>query len=160
MKKIIYIALVFFISITTAKAQDAQYDFNVINISQVTVNGLHLIGKDKSVLIQNFGQPVSVSQEYWEMDDVNAEKYNYIGIAFYVVKNLVNLFSIKNNKYSFSPYNIKVGANFDKLQSIFPLSYKNRKGNSLAINIKDYNRYVVIDADSNNIITKISLFEY
>ena len=47
MRKVICTALLLFISVATTKALGSQYDANIIDISRVTINGLHLIGKDK-----------------------------------------------------------------------------------------------------------------
>lgn len=127
MKKIImYITMLLFIGTLTLNAQDSSNDFNLINFKDQTIDNQFLLGKDKSVLIQNFGQPQTISKKYWEKDNDTAVVYHYKGIVFYIVKNLVYRFTITGPQYSFSPYNIKVGENMDRLQATFPLSYQNR----------------------------------
>ncbi len=160
MKKTIYIILFIFVGTLTLSAQDSSYAFNSINFSNQTINGQFFLGKGKSVLTQNFGEPQSISKEYWETEHDTAVMYHYKGVVFYVVKNLVYSFTINSARYSFSHYNIKVGENIDKLKTLFPTSYKNRKGNSIILNIKGNDCYVQIDADSNNIITKIDMGDY
>ena len=160
MKKIIYILILFSIGTLTLNAQNSSYDFNLLDYNDQTINNQFFNGKDKSILIQNFGQPQSISKEYWDMDNDTAVVYHYKGIVFYIVKNLVYRFTIHGPQYGFSPYNIKVGEKLDRLQALFPLSFTNRKGNSIFLNIKENDSYVEIDADSNNLITRIDTGDY
>lgn len=148
------------VSMASAKAQDTPYNFNTIDSSALTINGLHIVGRCKSVIIQNFGQPQSISKEYWEMLYDTAYVYHYNGIVFYVFKNLVHAFDIGTNGYRLTSDNIQIGDNIDRFKAPYPISYENKKGNSVFLNIQGYDRYIAIDADSNNIITKIYIGDY
>ena len=61
MKKIIFVVIVL-ISFN-CKSQD------IIEMSKLTVNGINILGKDKSILISNFGQPSEIVNDYSEMDE-------------------------------------------------------------------------------------------
>lgn len=152
--------MIILIGTLTLNAQDVSYNFNSIDIGDVTINNLQLLGKDKSVLIQNFGQPQSISKEYWEMLYDTAYVYHYNGVVFYVLKNLVHSFDISTNGYRLTSDNIQIGDNIDRLKALYPISYENKKGNSVFLNIQGYDSYIEIEVDSNNIITKIYMGDY
>jgi len=164
MKKIIYFALIFFIGIGTTGAQDTQNADNLINFNDVTINNIPVLQLDKASLIQDFGQPLSVSPYFNEMGNVYGDDYNYNGIEFYVEKGFVMTFVVTGKQYSITPYNIRVGDNMNKLKSYFPISFKNMKGDAkeyvIGVDIKETDRYLYIQANPNYIITKISVISY
>ena len=154
MKKIIILTIVLLLNINCNSQND------IIGASSLTINNLTVLDKEKSFLLQNFGQPLSIEQEYLEMDNINAEKYLYSGILFYLVENKVYSFQILNNTYSITAHKIKIGDNINILQNIYPISYSNKKNGLIAINIIGYDRYIGIRYNSNNIIQKILLYNY
>jgi len=163
MKKLMFVVVLFILGTATLKAQISTANSNQINFSDQTINGQFLLTKDKSVLIQNFGQPQTISKDYWETTNDTATVYHYNGVVFYIVKNLVYSFTITGSQYNFSPYNIKVGENMDRLQAIFPLSYEHRqgsKGKSLYLLIKGNDSFVEIYADSSGIIKSIDMRDF
>ncbi len=164
MKKIIYIALVVFVSIATAKAQDAQYAKDLMNRKDVTINQIPVLLLDKASLIQKFGQPLSVSPYFNEMQNIQGDFYNYNGVRFYVERGWVMNFVVTGKQYSITPHNIKVGDNINKLKPYFPISFKNMKANSkgyvVGVNIKDEDSFLYVQADTHYIITKISVISY
>ena len=115
---------------------------NTINSNEITINGLVIIGEDKSVLISNFGQPLEIEKGYSEMDEVDMYIYKYDGAVFYVMKNLIDDFEITKNKYRLTKYNIKIGDNIEKLKDIFPLSYSKKSETHMSIHIEKYDVYV------------------
>ena len=120
---------------------------NTINRNEITINGLVIIGENKSVLISNFGQPLEIEKGYSEMDKVDMYIYKYDGAVFYVMKNLIDDFEITKNKHSISKYSltkhdIKIGDNIEKLKNIFPLSYSKKSETHMSIHIEKYDVYV------------------
>jgi len=164
MKKIIYFALIFFIGIGTAGAQDSQYAKNLIDSKDVTINNIPVLQLNKASLIQDFGQPLSVSLHFNEMENIHGYHYNYNGVKFTVENGWVQRFIVTDKQYSITPYNIRVGDNMNKLKSYFPISFKNMKGDAkeyvIGVDIKETDRYLYIQANPNYIITKISVISY
>ena len=82
---------------------------NTIKANELTINGHVIIGENKSVLISNFGTPLEIEKGYSEMDEVDMYIYKYVGVVFYVMKNLIDSFSIIGSEYSLTKHDIKHG---------------------------------------------------
>lgn len=134
---------------------------NTINRDEITINGLVIIGENKSVLISNFGTPLEIEKGYNEMDEVDMYIYKYDGAVFYVIKNLIDDFEITKNKYRLTKYNIKIGYNIEKLKDIFPLSYKKKNKTNLSLSIinPDY-KFFGISFNKDNKIISMSVGSY
>lgn len=134
---------------------------NTINRDEITINGLVIIGENKSVLISNFGTPLEIEKGYNEMDEVDMYIYKYDGAVFYVIKNLIDDFEITKNKYRLTKYNIKIGDNIEKLKDIFPLSYKKKNKTNLSLSIinPDY-KFFGISFNKDNKIISMSVGSY
>jgi len=138
---------------------------NTINSNELTINGLVIIGEDKSVLISNFGTPLEIEKGYSEMDEVDMYIYKYDGAVFYVIKNLIDDFAIistRNNstKYSLTKHDIKIGDNIKKLKDIFPLSYKKKRKTHISLHIEDYDKYLSFLINKDNKIISMSVGSY
>jgi hypothetical protein len=134
---------------------------NTINSNELTINGLVIIGEDKSILISNFGTPLEIEKGYSEMDEVDMYIYKYDGAVFYVMKNLIDSFSIIGSEYSLTKHDIKIGDNIEKLKDIFPLSYekKNKTNLSLSIINPDY-KFFGFSFNEDNKIKSMSVGSY
>ena len=134
---------------------------NTINSNELTINGLVIIGEDKSILISNFGTPLEIEKGYSEMDEVDMYIYKYNGAVFYVMKNLIDSFSIIGSEYSLTKHDIKIGDNIEKLKDIFPLSYekKNKTNLSLSIINPDY-KFFGFSFNEDNKIKSMSVGSY
>lgn len=134
---------------------------NTINRDEIRINGLVIIGENKSVLISNFGTPLEIEKGYNEMDEVDMYIYKYDGAVFYVIKNLIDDFEITKNKYRLTKYNIKIGDNIEKLKDIFPLSYKKKNKTNLSLSIinPDY-KFFGISFNKDNKIISMSVGSY
>ena len=137
MKKLILIICLTAISIC-CKAQ------NAIHSSEITINGIQFFGNNVSLVTQHFGQPNSIEDYFFEMDDVMSQKYIYNGILFYIVNSKVNSFEITGNNYAFTSNNIKVGNNINSLQSIYPNSFSNKKSDALIIRFNNIDRFICL----------------
>ena len=109
---------------------------NTIKANELTINGHVIIGKNKSMLISNFGQPLEIEKGYSEIDEVDMYIYKYDGVVFYVIKNLIDDFEItstRNNstKYSLTKHDIKIGDNIEKLKDILWKIRKRREQKQL-----------------------------
>jgi hypothetical protein len=155
MKKIILIICLITISIS-CKAQD-----NTIHSSEIIINGTQFFGNNVSLVIQHFGQPNTIEDYYFEMQDVMTKKYRYNGILFTVISNQVYSFEITGSNYAFTSNNVKIGNNILTLQSIYPLSFINKSSDALSLGFSDIDRYIIISYNSNNnLIDKIALYSY
>lgn len=155
MKKIIIIISLIAVSFS-CKAQD-----NTIHSSELTINGIHFFGNNVTLVTQNFGQPNTIQDYYYEMQDVMSQKYIYNGIIFTIINNKVYSYEITGNNYVFTNHNIKVGDSIETLSLIYPLSYANRSDKGLALTFDDMDRFVIIVFNStSNLITKIALYSY
>ena len=164
MKKIIYFALIFFIGINTSWAQGSRYVKDIIVSKDVTINRIPVLQLDTISLIQHFGEPLSVSPHFNELENIHGCHYNYNEVKFTIENGWVQRFVVTGKQYSITPYNIKVGDKINLLKSYFPLSFKNMKSDAngyyVGINIKETDRYLFIQAGSNSVITKISVNSY
>ena len=164
MKKIIYFVLIVLIGNGTVYAQASTYSDNLIEFNDVTINSIPVLQLDTISLIQHFGKPLSVSPYFNEMENINGEDYKYNGVVSYVEKNVVMTFVLTGRQYTITPYNIKVGDNINVLKSYFPKSFNNMKNDAkgyvIGVDIKETDRYLYIQANSNYIITKISVISY
>jgi len=151
MKKIILLSA-FVIFTLTCKSQT-----NTIGANDLTVNGIEVYGLEKALLLEKFGNPLSITQEFFEMDDLYAQKYYYNGMYFYLVNDKVEIFCISNSNYVFSGYSIKIGDPISGLQPYFPISYLNRKGNSIVLSLDDMDASVLIEYNMVEVITLIKL---
>lgn len=155
MKKVI---LIIYLTIVSAncKAQN-----NTIHSSEITINGTQFFGKEASLVTQHFGQPNTIEDYYFEMDDVMSQKYKYNGVLFYTVNSKVDSFEITGSNYTFTSNNIKVGDNTSTLQSIYPLSYANKNNGRLALPFEDMDLFIVISFNnSTGLINKIAIHSY
>lgn len=155
MKKIILIIYLTLVS-ANCKAQN-----NTIHSSEITINGTQFFGKEVSLVTQHFGQPNTIEDYYFEMDDVMSQKYNYNGIIFTAINNRTYSFEITGSNYTFTSNNIKVGDNISTLQSIYPLSYANKNNGGLALPLEDMDLFFVISFNnSTGLINKIAIYSY
>ena len=92
MKNLLLITILILISFN-CKAQ------NTIDSNELTVNGIIVIGKNKSILATNFGQPINIEKSFSEMDNEDMYIYKYDGIVFYVSQNGVWLTDYIDPKY-------------------------------------------------------------
>jgi hypothetical protein len=153
MKKIIII-FTFIVVNYSCKAQN-----NSIASSQATINGISFLGNNVSLLTQHLGQPVSIEDYYFEMEEVNSKKYNYNGILFYVINNKIDSFEITNNNYSFTSNNLKIGNSISIIQTIYPLSFTNKKNNGITLPFNNIDKFIIISYN-NNLIEKIAVYDY
>ena len=133
---------------------------NTINSNELTINGVVVMGKNKSVLTASFGQPIKIEKSFSEMDNVDMYIYKYMGVIFYVKENLIDDFEITNNKYLFTKHNIKVGDNTEQLKKIYPLSYNQNSSYFLLHLINPSYKFLSIDFNENKIITEIRTGSY
>lgn len=153
MKKIIFITIVL-ISFN-CKSQD------IIEANKVTINGISVLGEDKSILISNFGQPSEIITDYSEMDAEDMYEYKYFGLRFYVINDFIESFEILNSNYLLTANNIKIGNNISSIQNIFPNSYSSRNRDYLKLDIEDSDMFLTIEfSSSSKKITKISTGNY
>lgn len=132
-----------------------------IKNKELTVNGSELIGNDKSVLLNNFGPPISISDFYYEISEKNAKVYTYSDAVFYVVDDHIETFEIKGASYEVTKNAIKVGIDISLLSKIFPDSYLQRKNSGIQVDFSDIDYYVVFSYDPISAkITKIAVYEY
>jgi hypothetical protein len=153
MKKIIFLIIV--LVSFNCKSQDT------IEISKLSVNGVNILGKDKSLLTSNFGQPSEIISSYSEMDEDQMYEYKYFGLTVYVINNFVDSFVVTNSEFLLSPNNIKIGNNISSIENIFPISYSHRKRDYLKLDIKDSDMFLTIEFNEiSKIITKINIGNY
>lgn len=139
----------------SCKAQD-----NIINSSEATINGISFLGNDNDVALvtQHLGQPNTIEDYYFEMDDLMGQEYQYNGILFHIANNRVEFFEITGSGYSFTKHNIKVGNNIETLSSIYPLSFADKGRNWLSLYFDDIYMHVTIFFDDiNKKIVKIRI---
>ena len=134
---------------------------NTINRDEITINGLVIIGENKSILISNFGTPLEIEKGYNEMDEVDMYIYKYDGAVFYVIKNLIDDFEITKNKYRLTKHDIKIGDNIEKLKNIFPLSYSKKSETNLSVDLinPDY-KFFGFSFNKDNKIKSMSIGSY
>lgn len=136
------------------KAQD------IIESNKLTINGVNLVGQNKSILIASFGNPTEIKKDFSEMDNTDMYIYKYNGINLTIIENKVSTFRITNSNYKFTKHNIKVGDNISVLKSVFPISYSKKNNKGLLLWLKDYDKNLFISYNNFNIIDGITLYTY
>lgn len=155
MKKIILIFSVIIISYS-CKAQN-----NTLNSNEITINGINFFGNNVNLITQHFGQPNSIENYYYEIDDVMTYKYVYDSIIFTTINDITYSFEFTGGNYAFTNNNIKIGNNIHTLQSIYPLSFINKNSDALYLDFNDIDRYIMISYNpDNNLIDKIAIYSY
>ena len=155
MKKIILIFNVIIISYS-CKAQN-----NTLNSNEITINGINFFGNNVNLITQHFGQPNSIENYYYEIDDVMTYKYVYDSIIFTTINDITYSFEFTGGNYAFTNNNIKIGNNIFPLQSIYPLSFINKSSEGLVLGINDIDRFIVISYNPDNkLIDKIAIYTY
>lgn len=153
MKSILFL-ISFFIITLSGNFQS----LDMVSPEKLLVNSSLNYQTSKSQIISIMGDPVSVTTEYWEMDEEDVEKLTYPGAVFYLKNNTMESFCLTSPEHSLKLNNtlVKTGNNISTLQSDFPASYNNRGRDGLSINIApgDY-KFILVHFDSGNIITKI-----
>ena len=96
MKKIILIFNVIIISYS-CKAQN-----NTLISSEITINGINFFGNNVSLITQYFGQPNSIENYYYEIDDVMTYKYVYDSIIFTTINDITYSFEFTGGNYVFT----------------------------------------------------------
>ena len=133
---------------------------NTINSNELTVNGVVVMGENKSVLTSSFGNPIEIIKDFSEMDNADMYTYKYNGLSLTVIENKVSAFVITKSKYVFTKHNIKIGGNIDNLKNIFPVSYNKKKDKGILLFLKDYDKNLFISHNDLNIITGIAIYTY
>ncbi len=162
-----YIILIFSLILTTAfcKAQIGSSNTNgngkknEVSISEISINGMPIIGTEEALVLQHLGQPTLTEDYYFEMDEVMAKKHSYNGFLFYAANGFVDSFEMTSENYTFTNHKIKIGDNISVLESIYPLSYASRRqhllGGSIGLDYNDLDGYATIYFDVSNKITLI-----
>jgi hypothetical protein len=153
MKKITFLVIVL-ISFN-CKSQD------IIEINKLTVNGVNILGKDKSLLISNLGEPSEIIYSDSEMDEEDMYEYRYLGLKIYVINNFVESFEITKNNYLLTINNIRIGSNISSIKNIYPNNYKFRNSDYLKLDIEDSDMFLTIEfSPTSNNISKINIGNY
>ncbi len=145
MKKIII--QIFLIAITGfwACAQEVE----IIEASQVKVNGLAIYGTNKAGLINKFGQPSSTTTFYNEMEEKNWELLIYTGAKFYIDNDKVVSYEMSGSNYQLEYVGvvIKPGNNISVLSSPFPNAYNKRNNRGAVLSLGFYNNGILEPSD-------------
>lgn len=146
-------ALIVLLSVS-CKAQT----IDTIALSDFSINNTLQFGDAPSELISLLGQPANIYNEYWEIGDVTATIYEYLGAKFEFTNSELVGFKISapsiilnTNLTSF-----QVGDSLLSLNSYYPNSYNNKANGYMAINFGtgDY-QYLLIKYDSGGNIVEL-----
>lgn len=159
MKSILLIfALTCFASSVIAQSPSTD-NFN----GNLVVNNQIRLGDTTQEVVEAFGQPDSVSSEYWDIPEVTATYYYYTnGAEFYFVDQKLDSFLFTTPIYflSLDSFQLKVGNSIHTLQGVFPKSYANRGVNGAAITLGPPDAdhlYIDIGTNASGIITEIDI---
>lgn len=131
-----------------------------LNSSSLTINNFEILGQTKTEILNKFGNPSSIKNVYLEMEDKQAEKFNYNGLTILLVDDFVNGFEITSPSFASTPNQIKVGDSVSVLSSIFPDSYKNRLNSGIHVDIEDQDFFLIFSYNNEFEIKKIALYQY
>ncbi|HEY0899707.1 MAG TPA: hypothetical protein VGD90_10240 [Sphingobacteriaceae bacterium] len=165
MKNLI-VAIALLLSVITCKSQT--YDKIPTELVQVHRSG------DSSFLTLNkvasiksrFGAPETQTSEYWEMDSITVQKYDYNGNEFYIHNNKLVSFTITSADYFVgnSEQAIRVGNNISSLAKWYPNSFKSREDGAMILLVSFATNdpiasaeYLAIVYNGQGIITKIDV---
>lgn len=158
MKKILLICFlsVFF----CCKAQEQ----SAIPIGDLTVNDVEILLNNIDTITQTFGQPNSIEDYFFEINDVMGKIYYYDDFELDVLNDAGRTFVITGTGYSVTSHDIKIGDDAIILSSIFPKSYLNRNdtpdGGGILVNFTDADYYFIISWNAAKKINIMYLREY
>lgn len=131
-----------------------------ISINEVTINQNIVYGINTASLITLFGEPINIENDFLEMENATSQIYNYHGAMFWFLYDKLISFKIIGNNYDVFDHNLTVGQNINNLESLFPHSFQNRSGNSIIINILEFDNYIYIEYTDFNTIRTIEHRSY
>ena len=143
--------LVIFTGILNTQAQLSSIPENQVKINdQISYSSTAL--QLKSIL----GDPINITREYWEMEELSVQKYHNSGANFYIKNGILASFNLVSPNYylKLNTTQIRVGNLISTIQFAFPNSYKSRKNGLTGINIGTGD-YIYIEYNSSNKITCI-----
>ncbi len=132
-------------------------DRSVIKIEQVSSGEFVKYGNSSAQVVNKFDAPVSISNEYWEMSEVTATKYDYgNGLTVYFVDDKLEVFTLTSSVYQLNigQHILKIGNHKNTLQA-FPISYNNFKNGATAITMDSGDHDFLLIRTENNLITFI-----
>lgn len=152
--KEIFIISILLLSLN-CKSQD-----DSISLNEITINGFVVLNETGNSLIQNFGNPNSTENYFYEMKNVLGEKYVYNnGLTLYLIDEKVVSFELTCSNYNFTSNNINIGDSITSLQNIYPNSFINRGENYMGLNVHNCDCFLSINFNSQGIIQLIRYIE-
>jgi len=153
MRNTVLTLIVIFTVILNTQAQLSNIPENQIKIND-EISYFTTATQLKSIL----GDPLNITSEYWEMEELSVQKYHYSGADFYIKNGILASFKLTSPNYylKLNTTQIKVGNLISTIQSAFPSSYNSRNNGVTGINIGtgDY-IYIYIEYNTSNKITCI-----
>lgn len=151
-----FILSTFFLSISICStAQNS-----LLSKDQITLNKLKVFELNMESIIENFGQPQSIQDFFFEMSNKQGKKILYKGFLIYILNNKVKSFEITSEQYSLTEHEITIGYHLNAFKELFPESFKNKKENSLSITLKEYDKYITFYLDKEQKIRLIRMGDY
>lgn len=177
------------IFIVSFEAKSQQYSYGSSSLEDVSIyNGAEILKnitktgygwpaggydmkQNPSSLVSVLGNPLSITREYSELDDVNLTVYKYDGATFYFSNNIIVSFTIyKRDNFYFTTCRVcntflRVGDTVSQLKASFPKSYAASKDGKLFVELYNIiaggdivmNDSMIVFSYANGIITEISM---
>ena len=129
-------------------------------------NSFLTLNRDAGSLKSKFGAPSSQTSEYWEMDSITVQKYDYNGNEFYIYKNKLVSFSIGSADYYVGKKDqkIQIGKHISSLAKSYPNSFNSREDGAMILLVSfapndpmASAEYLAIVYNGQGIITKIDV---
>ena len=135
----------------------------LISKEEVTINGIKLFDLNMKTLIEAFGEPTSIEDYFFEMNNRQGKKILYEGLLIYVMDDEVKSIELTSQRYTFLKEEIRVFQSFYQFDEYFPESYANKKEGSLSLTLKEYDKYITFHlgkGQQNNRIVLIRMGDY
>lgn len=133
---------------------------SLLSKDKITLNGFKIFVLNIESLIENFGQPLSEEDFFFEMSNKQGKKIFYENLLVYVMNDKIKSFEISGSQYLLTEYGIKIGDNLNILKELFPKSYDNKKESSLSITLKEYDKYITFFFDEDHKVSMIRMGDY
>ena len=135
----------------------------LISKEDVTINGVKLFDLSMDALIEVFGEPISIEDFFFEMDNAYAKKVSYEGLVIFMLNDKFDSFELTSQRYTFLKEEIRVFQSFYRFDEYFPESYATKKEGSLSLTLKEYDKFITFHlrkGQNSNSIVLIRMGDY
>ena len=91
----------------------------LISKDEITINGIKMFDLTFDALIENFGEPQSIEDFFFEMSNKSGKKIIFDGLLIYLIDGKVKSFEITLPRYALTTHEIRVFQRINNFEDYF-----------------------------------------